>query len=513
MRILAPSVLVCLAAVACSSKSDDAAKLTPLPPVSSAVETDTATRAAAHSRQDYKAGPNPSVITGLSTYESGGFGDSAAGPGQKYTTVVFDGTAAPKAGANAKRLLRFVHMPDLQLMDDESPTRLGSFDAADLTTSALRPQDEYECRIVNAAVRTVNALHRKDPFAFLLLGGDNADSAQENEHDWALSILGGADSVACDSGDKDDPIPGPDNDGKDPFKAEGLLMPFKWVTGNHDVLVQGNLPTDPQATRMKAIGSIAGGGTRDYSGGQDGVINKGDFVVPDPKRALLGRTDIMAKVASHQDGHGIGAEQTQSGKAIYTFDVDGTQLRFLVLDTAAETGGSEGILHKADVDAFIRPKLDKAKADGKWVILASHHAVDSLTADGGTFGKTQADALLAADWTKILAGYPNVIFSMVGHTHRHRIQKVQTDATHGFFEVMTSAIADYPHEFRVVEIFDQDNGYLMLRGTVADYSVENDPVAAEGLRRGIIDYTSGWAPDIGPGLPGDRNVELWVKKP
>ena len=512
MRLLAPSLLVCLAAVACSSKSDNAPALTPLPPVSGAEETNAVTRAVAHARQDYKAGPNPSVIDGLSSYEAGGFGDSAAGPGQKYATLVFDGSAAPKPGPNAKRLVRFVHMPDLQLMDDESPTRLGSFDASDTTTSALRPQDEFECRIVNAAVRTVNALHRKDPISFLLLGGDNADSAQANEHDWALSILGGADSVKCDSGDADDPVPGPDNDGKDPFKAEGLAMPFKWVTGNHDVLVQGNLAVGP-AISLKALGTVSGGGTRDYSAGQDGLINKGNFVVPDPKRTLLTRADLMAKVAAHQDGHGVGPEQTASGKAIYTFDVDGTPLRFLVLDTAAESGGSDGILHKADVDRYIAPKLDKARADNKLVILASHHAVDSLTKDGGTFGTAQPDALLAADWTKILAAYPNVIFSMVGHSHRHRIQKVQTDATHGFFEVMTSAIADYPHEFRVVEIFDQDDGYLMLRGTVADYSTENDPVAAEGLRRGIIDFTSGWAPDIGPGQPGDRNVELWVKKP
>ncbi len=512
MRLLAPCLLVCLAAVACSSKSDSKPAFTPLPPVTSADETDTVTRAAAHARQLFKAGPNPSNIDGLATYESGGFGDDAAGPGQKYTTVVFDGSAAPKAGPNAKRLVRFVHMPDLQLMDDESPTRLGSFDAADTTSSALRPQDEFECRIVNAAVRTVNALHRKDPIAFLLLGGDNADSAQGNEHDWVLDILGGADSVKCDSGDPDDPVPGPDNDGKDPFKAEGLAIPFKWVTGNHDVLVQGNLKVEP-AISMKALGTVSGGGTRDYSAGQDGNINKGNFVVPDPKRGLLTRADLMAKIAAHQDGHGVGPEQTASGKAIYTFDVDGTPLRFLVLDTAAETGGADGILHKGDVDKYIAPKLDKAKADNKLVILASHHAVDSLTMDGGAFGSAQPDALLAADWTKILAAYPNVIFSMVGHTHRHRIQKVQTDATHGFFEVMTSAIADYPHEFRVVEIFDQDNGYLMLRGTVTDYSVENDPVAAEGLRRGIIDYTSGYAPDIGPGQPGDRNVELWIKKP
>jgi 3',5'-cyclic AMP phosphodiesterase CpdA len=499
---------------ACSSaKADDSPKFTPLPPVTSADTTDVATRVAAHMRESYMAGGNPSIMDNLPMYESGGFGDTTAGPGQTYQTMVFDGTTPPKPGANAKRLVRFVHMPDLQLMDDESPTRLGSFDAAELTQSALRPQDEYECRIINASVRTVNALHRKDPIAFVLLGGDNADSAQSNEVDWALDILGGAAEVKCDSGNPDDPIAGPDNDGKDPFKAEGLAMPFKWVTGNHDVLVQGNLPTADHA--MQALGSVSGGGTRDYSNGQDGVVSKGDFVVPDAKRALLSRTDLMAKVKAHQDGHGIGDEQVASGKAIYTFDVDGTPLRFLILDTPTETGGSEGIMHQADIDKSIKPKLDQAKTDGKYVILASHHAVNSLTKDGGTFGSAAADAVLPADWTKFLSAYPNIVFSMVGHSHKHQITQIATtaDMKQGFWEVMTSAIADYPHEFRVVEIFDQDNGYLMLRGTVADYSIENDPVAAEGLRRGVIDFTSGWVTDQGPGTVKDRNVELWIKKP
>jgi hypothetical protein len=102
MRLLAPSLLVCLAAVACSSKSDEGPKLTPLPPVTSADETDTVTRAASHARQSYKAGPNPSIVDSLAAYESGGFGDVASGPGQQYTTVTFDGSAAPKAGPNAK---------------------------------------------------------------------------------------------------------------------------------------------------------------------------------------------------------------------------------------------------------------------------------------------------------------------------------------------------------------------------------------------------------------------------
>ena len=67
--------------------------------------------------------------------------------------------------------------------------------------------------MANASVRTINALHAKDPFAFTLMGGDNADSAQTNEVEWVLSILSGAPSVECDSGDDNDPVPGADNDG------------------------------------------------------------------------------------------------------------------------------------------------------------------------------------------------------------------------------------------------------------------------------------------------------------
>ena len=77
---------------------------------------------------------------------------------------------------------------------------------------------------------------------------------------------------------------------------------------------------------------------------------------------------------------------------------------------------------------------------------------------------------------------------------------------------MTAAIADWPHEFRTVEIYDQDNGWIMLRSIAVDFSTDGDPVAAEGKRRGTADYTSAWLPvdDI---TPKDKNVELWIKKP
>ena len=521
-RILV-AVLVTASALACSSSSDSTeppgpvvapkiVKAAPVPMASlaSAATTVDATLVPTKPRQSYKDGPNPSATPeALASYLERGFGELAPAAGQPYVTRVIDGSTPPPPGANAKRVLRFAHVADLQLSDDESPTRLGQYDSADLTSSALRPEDASICRMTNAAVRTLNALHRKDAIAFTLMGGDNADSAQSNEVDWVLQILGGSPNVRCDSGDVDDPVPGADNDGKDPFVAEGLAMPWKWNTGNHDVLIQGNLEVT-DAYKQTVVSDAANGGTRDYRIG--GAITT-DSVVADPKRALLTRTELMAKVGADKDGHGIGPDQKASGRATYTFDPEGTQLRFLVIDTAHETGGSEGVIRQSYVDSTLKPLLDKAKADGKWVVLASHHAASSLTQNGGAFGKMEDDALLPDKWADFIGSYPNVVFSMVGHSHENRVRAVMPPARHPWWEVMTSAIADFPHQFRVVEIFDQDNGWIMMRATAVDFSVDGDAVAMEGRRRGVVDLTSGWLQSDGTGKPDDRNVELWIKKP
>ena len=516
---LAPLLLV----LACSSSSApldapivvpsgkiEKAPPTPMPVLASARTTLEATFTAAKPVQSYRDGPNPAALPeSLKSYLERGFGDLADGPGQPYVTRAIDGSSPPPAGPNAKRLLRFAHLADLQLSDDESPMRLGIYDSADLTASALRPQDPDICRMTNAAVRTLNALHRKDPIAFTLLGGDNADSAQSNEVDWVLQILGGSPLVQCDSGDVDDPVPGADNDGKDPFVAEGLAMPWKWNTGNHDVLIQGTLEiTD--ASRLASIADAANGGTRDYR--IAGAITN-DAVVPDARRALLSRVELMSKILADRDGHGLGAEQKRSGRATYTFDAEGSPFRFLVIDTAHETGGAEGVIKQSYVESTIKPLLDKAKADGKWVILASHHATASLSADGGTFGKTEGDALLGDAWAAFVGQYPNVVFSMVGHSHRHRVRALTPSGGHAWWEVMTSAIADFPHELRVAEVFDQDNGWLMMRATAVDLAVDGDAVARDGRRKGTADLTSGWQPSDGRGAVEDRNVELWIRKP
>jgi hypothetical protein len=517
LRRLAFGSCLLLLVLACSDSDETPSpagksrhKPTVYPSLADAPTTVTRTLLPKMGKQPADETKNAALPDHLADYLGRGFGDFEPGPGEPYVVRTIDDSAPPAPGPNAKRVTRFVHLADLQLADDESPTRLGQFDGTGSTSSALRPQDAYLCHMGNAAVRTINALHAKDPIAFTLMGGDNADSAQTNEVDWVLGILTGAEDVECDSGDDDELIPGPDNDGKDPFKAEGLKMPWKWVTGNHDILVQGNLKVE--LYRDKALGSDATGGTRRYDNDLKGAVERGEFVVADPKRALLSRTEVMNRVGGHGDGHGLGAAEKASGHATYTFDVDGSPIRVLVLDTAHENGGSEGVLKQSEVDSTIKPLLDKAKADGKWVILSSHHAASSLGDGTGLGGEVAPGALTTEQWTAFVGTYDNILFSMVGHSHRHRVNAMKPAAGHAYWEVMTAAIADYPHQFRVVEIFDQDNGWVMLRGTAVDIALDGDPVALEGKRRGVVDFTSGWLPKEDTAAT-DRNVEIWIKKP
>jgi hypothetical protein len=453
--------------------------------------------------------PSPQVPEDMAQFIADGFGALEQGPGLEVAAHTLDGAPPPAPSAEPKLLLRFVHLADTQLADDESPIRLVDFDSpGGDTKAAFRPQEGHECRILNAAVRTINALHRETPISFVVLGGDNADNAQTNELDWFQAVLGGAPSVHCDSGIDDDPVPGGNNDPKDPFVAEGLAVPWKWVSGNHDVLVQGNFPVD--GFFVDAVAGYSANGTRDWSQ-PGGPVVSGD-VPADEARAPMTRAVMVEKIAADGDGHGLDAAAIASGKAQYTFDVEGAPIRWIVIDTAAETGAASGLIRQGDVDSFIQPALDAAKADGKWVIIASHHSSNLLGDGGGFGGEVQPDAVTTEAWRALVGSYDNVLMHLAGHTHVHRFAKATTTGGNPYWEVETSALADWPHQVRVFEIWDQGGGAMTIRGIPVDFAVDDDPIAEEGRTLGVVDLTSGWGGD-GSGAEGQRAIELWAGVP
>lgn len=417
-------------------------------------------------------------------------------------------SSAPAAGANAKSLVRLVHVTDVHVTDDESPIRMELFDGPAPLDGAARPQAPFMGRILNAAVRTVNALTAKDAIDFVLVTGDVTDSAQKNEVTWFQQIMDGADSVACDSGDVNDPVPGTGNDPKDPFKAEGLAIPWFFCLGNHDALILGinAITASGQAT---AVGDSSSGGFTDWTQ-PGGVVRKGE-VTPDENRKPLMRDEMIPLLAATGTGHGVQTSAVPN-RVCYTMDVEGTPLRFIIHDTAAEGGGATGVVRKSVVDSFLKPALDAAKAEGKWVILASHHSVSRLGDGSESNAETELDTMLPDDVLALFCSYGNVILSMTGHSHEHVVEWNDDGKGTGYWEFQTSSLVEFPNQMRLIEIADEDNGYVSITLVGIDFATEGDDVAEQGRAYSIVDHTSGWGAGSA-GTASDRNVKLYIPKP
>lgn len=494
----------------CSSKSTAHATggrtPTSLQPLDSVKLTTERTIVPAKTRASNPDPRNSLVYSDRQSMLADGFGNYSFGPGESVVAYMPDGSAAPASGAKAAQLVRFVHITDVHLADDESPVRMEAFDGGPPFDGAARPQQAYMGWILNAAVRSINAVNATTPVDFVLCGGDLTDSALKNEMTWALDVLAGKGVVTCDSGKPNDPVPGPGNDPKDPFVPNGLDVPWVFTTGNHDTLIMGVSAITDQEMQA-AVGDNSKMGTTDWSQ-PGGAVVKGT-VIADPNRQPLRRDAMIALVETDCPA----LDKTQiKGKSDYVMDVDGTNLRFIVYDTACEGGGADGIVRKSDVAAFLKPALDKAQADGKWVVLVSHHPLGSIGDGSLATAADQADAMAISDVAALFLSYPNVLYSICGHTHRNIISWVGNDPTQGYWEVQTSSLVEFPNWMRIIEIKDEDNGYVSAQLVGLDFATDGDQVSEKGRKLAILDYTSAWGTD-GTGKPQDRNVKLYVKKP
>jgi 3',5'-cyclic AMP phosphodiesterase CpdA len=311
-------------------------------------------------------------------------------------------------------------------------------------------------------------------FDFGIVTGDCTDNGQTNENRWVKELLNGEPDVETDSGDDDDPVPGPNNDPKDPFDPFGFPAPWLMVVGNHDLHVVGMLPPD-EGQQALALGTSASLGTRDYTQWYAPVTT--GTVPADAERIQLSRDDLVDSLWDGPStpgplGHGFPEGSDTSVGANWSYDAIPGLLRILSWDSSDPDGGSEGMMLTSTVEGWLLPELERAEEDGVLVIFASHHPSTSVDRKEGQYGSDRDDALDEDEVTALLAEHPQVIAWLAGHEHDRRVRPIAgADADHpGFWEIMTPSLNDWPQQGRTIEIVDNDNGTLSIFATLHDYS-------------------------------------------
>ncbi|MFK7984458.1 MAG: hypothetical protein AB8I08_00375 [Sandaracinaceae bacterium] len=465
----------------------------------------------AHAERLTAAGPfNPATERGESRYHTMGLDSVSEGPGvDRVLRDDLGGAVPPTTGRRS--LAWFVHYADFQLVDDESPTRLAVADTPAIP-SGLRAQEAYLPRALSAMNRTLSELERDErPFDFGIITGDCADSGQANELEWVLAAMNGTPGLNFDSGEDDDPVPGPDNDPKDPFDPVAFPAPWLYVPGNHDVLVTG-IALQTEDAMAAALGTRARNGTRDYRQ-RYAAVTQGE-VPADPMRRLVDRSEIVQRLLDDVGdpgpvGHGYAPSPDLSAGANYAYDAVPGVLRVLGLDTNDDTGGSNGLVHRATVDAFLVPELERAATDGVLVVLASHHATSSIDVFRSQLGtEVVPDAVPPEELEQIVAGHPEVIAWLVGHSHDNRIRAVPDESGDhpGYWEIMAPALMDYPGQARLIELVDNADGTLSIFATNVDYR-ETGCLEQRFRRLMVMEYTSAWTDHVNED-PRHVNVEM-----
>ena len=258
---------------------------------------------------------------------------------------------------------------------------------------------------------------------------------------------------------------------------------------------------------------------------------------------------------------------TPGNASYYAWDPPQTPgFRFINIDTNSEGGQTaEGVASgssNGNIDdpqfQWLTDELDAAQAADKLIVLFGHHPVRSMntqiadeqalpcTVDDTPRRHARArrqprlrprparlDAVaprergVPADpresFVELLDDYPNVLAYVAGHTHEHRLIPFTRSDQSVWWEINSSATADWPQQHRLIEVMDNRDDTLSIFGTVLDAASpaqqppEGSAAAFDPGQLASIGRTLSFNdPDnnqSGEGTPNDRNVEMLLDDP
>ena len=450
-----------------------------------------------------------------------------------------------RGSGDGEVLLRLLHLTDLHVMDAASPARVEWVQALG-DDPQWRPlldmHRPYEVVSNHGVAAIVDSVRRwsGEPIELALATGDCIDNAQSNELSAYLSLLDGGsfsfpyagplERVWRDRLRADDPWTYwcPEDAEPDVWKTEhgfpvvaellaasgqpvtsvGLPLPWFGVLGNHDVMRQGTIWSNP-ALEAIALGSSkmfgAGPGVgrdpvREYLDRPE-TFSAGPqsfAIAADPERRAISADEFI-------DAHRVRGRGFADGRADYV-QVSDSGVVVVVLDTNHPGGNFQGSIGAEQLD-WLDEQL-QAAGDNP-VVVASHHGPIAMD-------NTQNEArLLGPDLEAALHRRGNVVAWLNGHRHVHRIRPCPDPSGRGpgFWDITTSSTIDWPCQGRVVEIVRSNDGNVGVRTSVVDHDSVNwhdrGPHWMGALHRELASRVAGTGRRArAVGQPGDRNAIL-----
>jgi len=402
-------------------------------------------------------------------------------------------------GARANRgepVACFAHVTDLHLTDVQSPARFEFINRYhdDPRFRQLvpmhRPQEALNAHAVAAMLRTLDAIGAGPvagaPLTLVINSGDAVDNVQANELAAFTALFQGG-TVRLDAGTAgyegvqsptwpDDLAWKPDGGSPPdrfraalgfpvhpgllgralaPFDAPGLRLPWLGCHGNHEEVCQGVGIVTPEMAAWMVGGRHPLGMPAGIDPGQ-----ASELFVTHPDAFTAGPTvDVSADPARRPFllDEFLRACRMESADLVY----DTAAVRFVVLDTVCPGGGADGCVDEMQL-AWLRRQLDEAGE--RWVVLVSHHGLDSLT---NRRPHPSPDAPAVVPVPSLLATlnlFPKLVLWLNGHIHMNRVQPRAT-----FWEVTTGSLVDWPCQARLVELTDIGGGRLAIACTMVDH--------------------------------------------
>lgn len=452
----------------------------------------------------------------LTKYAENGYGKWHFGKGLSYEKRVdlMPTGYVPGGGGSSSKLLKFFTMTDIHITDKESPAQGIYFGFKGGIISAYSGIMLYTTHVLDAAVQTINSLHKKHPFDFGISLGDDANNSQYNETRWFIDVLDGK-KINPDSGVKDDPIPGALNDYQDEYQAAGLDKSIPWyqAIGNHDHNWMGIYPPTEYikstyiGDSILKVGNIfTPNGIYErslYMGTMDGRTVYGDvigvgpvsatkpvLIAADPNRRPLSSIEWSNEFfnsSSNPKGHGFNQADAARGFGCYAFEPKpDVPIKVIVLDdTQKDSDPSKDIhghsfLDKERFDWLVK-QLDSGQAEGKLMVIAAHIPI-GLNDPNPEFGWDPNAPLTEATLIAKLHTYPNLILWVAGHRHLNTVTALKSpDATHpelGFWEVETPSLREFPQQIRTFEIVRNRDNSISIFTTDVDPAVKQGSFAA-----------------------------------